>query len=71
MESGVPKGNVYKRICGHNQDQELGAACNMVVDETSSRGVVHAGIDFDIYFPQKEALEDIEADEEVIDEDDA
>jgi hypothetical protein len=42
----------------------------MVIDKTPSGSLVHPGIYLAIEFSEKEAFEDVEADEEVIDEDD-
>ena len=71
MESRAPKGNIDEWIRSHDQDQYLGTTGNVVVDEASSRGLVHAGVYFAIDFLQQEAFEDIEADGEVENEDNA
>lgn len=71
MESGVPKCHVDEWICCNNQDQDLRGSCNMVIDKTPPRFFIHTAVYRAVAFFEEETFKYVEANDEVVDEDDA
>ncbi len=71
MEGSGAKGNIDKWIGRNDKDQYFRRPCNMMIDETSPSCLVHRCVYLAIDLLEQEAFENIEADCEVVDEDDA
>ena len=70
MKGRVAKSHGNKRVCGYDQNQDLRRTGDMVIEEASPRGVVGYGVLMSINPRQQEVFEDVEANNEVDDEDD-
>lgn len=71
VECGVHESHVDEGIRGHDQDEDLGGPSNMVVNEAPAGRLVHRSIDLSIHCLHEEALENVEANDEVVYTDDA
>lgn len=69
MKISLDESNVDERVSSDDQDQNLCSSSYVMVDEASPCRVVHTGVDGAIEPFEKESLEDVEADEEVENED--
>ena len=70
MQCRIPKRNIGKGICSNDQNQDLGCTRYVVVHEAPTVRLAQLDIYFAVQQPKEEALEDVEADQEVQDEDD-
>ena len=62
MESSISKRNVDEGIRSQDQDQYLGGTCNVVIDKTPPRILIHFGVDLAIDHFEEEAFENVEPD---------
>lgn len=70
MQCRISERDIDKGICSNDQNQDLGCTCYVVVYEAPTVRLAQLDIFFAVQPPQEPALEDVEADQEVQDEDD-
>ncbi len=71
MEGSSPECHINERIRRQNEDQQLRRPCDVMINETSPRRLVHLRIDLAIDSPEQEAFENVKPYQKVVDEDNA
>ena len=69
MQCRISERDIDKGICSNDQNQDLGCTRYVVVHEAPTVRLAQLDIYFAVQQPQEAALEDVEADQEVQDED--